>query len=282
MVLIRVAFITLLERKVLGFIQIRKGPNKVGVAGVFQPFADAIKLFSKELNSIKLFNYIIYWLCPVMSLMLILIFWFVYDFGKYDIIKFSIIYVIIISSLGVYVILFRGWASNSKYSILGAYRGVAQTVSYEVSFSFIVLRLFLISGGFSFFYIINYQNIYYFFGYIILIIVWLVVVVAEVNRSPFDFAEGERELVSGFNIEYGSGGFAILFMSEYGNIIFISYLTSLLFFRGRIRFLLLVSIFILWLRGTYVRFRYDNLMIMAWKVILPFRIYFFIIYFNII
>lgn len=151
-----------------------------------------------------------------------------------------------ISSLGVYIILFRGWASNSKYSILGAYRGVAQTISYEVGFSFVVLRLFLIRERYRFFYIVSYQNFYYFVvGYLMLFFVWLVVIVAEVNRSPFDFAEGERELVSGFNIEYGSGGFAILFISEYGNIIFIRYLRSLMYFGGNMLIILIISFFIL-------------------------------------
>lgn len=228
-----------------------------------------------------IFNYFIYWICPLIALLLILIFWIVEGFSVFDFFSYRIIYIIMISRLGVYIILFRGWSSNSKYSILGAYRGVAQTVSYEVRFSFIVLRIFLIRGRFRLIKILNYQlELMYFFGYFLLGLVWLIVIVAEVNRSPFDFAEGERELVSGFNVEYGSGGFAILFISEYGNIIFIRYLSSYIFFRGNFFIIIFIVRYILWIRGTYVRFRYDNLIIMAWKVILPFRIFMFIIIVN--
>jgi len=148
-------------------------------------------------------------------------------------VKYSLVFIIIISRLSVYVILGRGWASNSKYALLGAYRGVAQTISYEVGFSFILLRILIFIRSYSFRQIIGFQQYFFLFFFLWnMFIVWLVTILAETNRTPFDFAEGESELVSGFNVEYGAGGFALLFMAEYGNIIFIRYFTSILFFGG--------------------------------------------------
>jgi len=285
-VLLRVAFVTLLERKILGYIQLRKGPNKVGFIGIFQPFADAVKLFSKENNFLIFYNKLIYYISPIISLILILCFWLVFPWNSSRILIYDFIYILVISSIRVYVILGGGWASNSKYSLLGAYRGVAQTISYEVRFSFILLRVLILRGRFNLTLLIDFQwNTWNFFGLWNLFILWLVTILAETNRAPFDFAEGESELVSGFNVEYGGGGFAILFIAEYGNIIFICLITVVIFFGslGVLRLNLgLFIFFFLWVRGTFVRFRYDFLIILAWKIILPYRIMLLIIIINLV
>lgn len=276
-VLVRVAFVTLLERKILGYVQIRKGPNKVGFIGVLQPFADAVKLFSKENNFLVWYNIIIYYMSPILALILIILFWIVFPWESCWGRRYEFLLILLISRLGVYVILGAGWASNSKYALLGAYRGVAQTISYEVGFSFILLGVLLLSGGYYVRLLLKAQEGFlFFFGLWNLLILWLVTILAETNRTPFDFSEGESELVSGFNVEYGGGGFALLFMAEYGNIIFIRAITRVIFFGGVGSFcwkLICVVVFYLWLRGTLARFRYDNLMILAWKVVLPFRIF---------
>lgn len=227
------AFVTLLERKILGYVQARKGPNKVGVIGLLQPFADAVKLFNKENNFLIWYNFFLYHLAPVFSLVFMLLFWLVFPWDSIMGINYEFLAVIVISGLGVYVILAGGWASNSKYALLGAYRGVAQTISYEVGFSFILLGVLIIRGSYGVGDVLLSQEISPFvFGLLTLFIVWLVTILAETNRTPFDFAEGESELVSGFNVEYGGGGFAILFIAEYGNIIFIRLITSVLFMGG--------------------------------------------------
>ena len=286
MVLLRVAFITLLERKVLGYIQLRKGPNKVGFYGLFQPFSDAIKLFTKEMEDLLIYNWLIHVLAPGLGLFLILLFWCCLPWMGELLTKQDLIYVMAISRIGLYVILFSGWSSNRKYRLIGSYRGVAQTISYEVRLSFIILSLVILVGGFSLVELINFQETYIIlFGYYVLFFLWLVTILAETNRTPFDFSEGESELVSGFNVEYGAGGFAVLFIAEYGNIIFISCLTSIIFFGG-VGFINLLSIIIiiifLWVRGTLARFRYDNLIIIAWRVILPFSLMYFILMFIIV
>uniref|UniRef100_UPI0030E20B41 NADH dehydrogenase subunit 1 n=1 Tax=Poecilochirus davydovae TaxID=3128885 RepID=UPI0030E20B41 len=275
-VLVSVAFVTLLERKILGYIQVRKGPNKVGFMGILQPFADAVKLFTKENNFLIWYNSIMYYMVPVVSLLLMLLFWVVFPWESDLGVGYELMAVLVISSLGVYVILGGGWASNSKYALLGAYRGVAQTISYEVGFSFILLGVLIFSSSYNLIDLsLPQEKLVFFVGLWNLFMLWLVTVLAETNRTPFDFAEGESELVSGFNIEYGGGGFAILFMAEYGNIIFMSMLTSVMFFGGvgvMCWKMMLVVIFYLWIRGTLARFRYDNLMMLAWKTILPYSI----------
>lgn len=272
-VLISVAFITLLERKILGYIQNRKGPNKVGLIGIFQPFADAVKLFFKERGIILIFNIILYWITPCVGLILILLYWILYIWVDGGVMNYRIIWVLCVSRLSVYVILISGWRSNRKYRLIGRYRGVAQTVSYEVRITFIFLSLVGLRMRYRIIIIKEEQEyMWNFFGLLILALMWLLRIVAEVNRTPFDLSEGESELVSGFNVEYGSGLFALLFMAEYGNIIFIRFLTSLIFFKFRILIIIIIMYVILWLRGTLPRFRYDKLMIMAWKIILPCRI----------
>nr|YP_010937267.1 NADH dehydrogenase subunit 1 [Ixodes loricatus]WKW95224.1 NADH dehydrogenase subunit 1 [Ixodes loricatus] len=273
-VLVSVAFFTLLERKILGYMHIRKGPNKVGISGLFQPFSDAIKLFSKEMNFMFYINMILYIFSSIISLVFMMLLWFLYKWDYNEIlVNYGLVFMLCISSLSVYVILFGGWSSNSKYALLGAYRGVAQVISYEVSFSFLLISLIFFSSSYNMNKVTYYQELWFIMlGFFYLFMIWMVTCFAETNRSPFDLSEGESELVSGFNIEYGSWNFAVLFMSEYGNIILVSLVTSYLFLGGvgiLYENVLLVMILFILIRGTLVRYRYDKLMMLAWKVILP-------------
>nr|QUB07175.1 NADH dehydrogenase subunit 1 [Sagra femorata] len=276
-VLVSVAFLTLLERKVLGYIQIRKGPNKVGFIGLLQPFSDAIKLFSKEQSNPYMSNYYLFYLSPVFNLFLSLLIWLTIPFFSVLLsFEFSILFFLCVSSLGVYTIMLSGWSSNSNYSLLGSLRSVAQVVSYEVSMALILLSYIFLVSGFSLFDFSKYQeNTWFLFCMIPLSFMFLVSGLAETNRTPFDFAEGESELVSGFNVEYSSGGFAMIFLAEYSNILFMSLLMVVLFLGGDLFYylfffkLVFISFFWLWVRGTLPRFRYDKLMYMAWKSYLP-------------
>nr|YP_010535687.1 NADH dehydrogenase subunit 1 [Alectorobius rioplatensis]UYB78599.1 NADH dehydrogenase subunit 1 [Alectorobius rioplatensis]UYB78612.1 NADH dehydrogenase subunit 1 [Alectorobius rioplatensis] len=274
MVLVSVAFFTLMERSILGYIHIRKGPNKVGYGGILQPFSDVIKLFGSEMNLMMFMNLFFYQLIPGLSLTLMLMFWVLFYWGVEQIsFEYGLIYFLCISSLGVYVILGGGWFSNSKYGLLGSFRGLAQVISYEVSLAMILMGSIFFISSYELGMIINFQEEFkLIWGFLGMFFMWIVSCLAETNRTPFDLSEGESELVSGFNIEYGSYGFAILFMSEYGNIIFMSMISSILFFGG-MGYLsvltLLIMYFFLLVRGTVVRYRYDMLMMMAWKVILP-------------
>nr|UEX92153.1 NADH dehydrogenase subunit 1 [Acidiella didymera] len=279
-VLVSVAFLTLLERKVLGYIQIRKGPNKVGLMGIPQPFCDAIKLFTKEQIYPFLSNYIFYFFSPVFSLFLSLIVWLcipllvkIYSFSL------GLLFFLCCISLGVYTVMVAGWSSNSNYALLGGLRAVAQTISYEVSMALILLSFVFLIGSYNILDFYYYQNFMWFI--IILLpmsLVWFCICLAETNRTPFDFAEGESELVSGFNVEYSSGGFALIFMAEYASILFMSMLFSVIFlgcdlfnFMFYVK-LIFISFMFIWVRGTLPRFRYDKLMYLAWKCFLPFSL----------
>nr|UNY33497.1 NADH dehydrogenase subunit 1 [Triops longicaudatus]WQM56364.1 NADH dehydrogenase subunit 1 [Triops longicaudatus] len=274
-VLVGVAFLTLFERKLLGYIQLRKGPNKLGLGGFLQPFADAIKLFTKEQTFPYMSNYLPYYLAPVISLSVSLLVWIALPWGFTFINSdLMVLFFLCCISMGVYTLMAAGWSSNSKYSLLGALRAVAQTVSYEVSLALILLSFILLISSFSLFNMVNYQS-YIWFLYIspILSLLWLVSCLAETNRTPFDFAEGESELVSGYNTEYSSGGFALIMLSEYTSILFMSALFVMMFMGGLttlfvLKFLLIVFIFV-WVRGTLPRMRYDKLMNLAWKSFLP-------------
>nr|YP_006576359.2 NADH dehydrogenase subunit 1 [Ixodes ricinus]AEM23577.2 NADH dehydrogenase subunit 1 [Ixodes ricinus] len=276
-VLVSVAFFTLLERKILGYVHIRKGPNKVGLWGIFQPLSDAVKLFSKEMNLMFYMNMFIYVLMSMFSLMLMMFLLFLFKW-KYNqiLIEYGLVFMLCVSSLSVYVILMGGWSSNSKYSLLGAYRGVAQVISYEVSFSMLLISIVFFSGSYSIDIVLEFQSFLNFNCWIYnLFFVWMVSCYAETNRSPFDLTEGESELVSGFNVEYGSWNFALLFMAEYGNIILFSLVTSYLFLGSSgimMIYMLIMMFFFILIRGTLVRYRYDKLMMLAWKVILPLSI----------
>nr|YP_011010354.1 NADH dehydrogenase subunit 1 [Metrocoris tigrinus]WPW46969.1 NADH dehydrogenase subunit 1 [Metrocoris tigrinus] len=286
MILVAVAFVTLLERSILGYIQLRKGPNKVGYMGILQPFSDGLKLFFKEQSYLYMSNFIIYYFSPVFMLMLSFSLWLLFPF-LFNVYSFSLgfLYFLCCTSLGVYGVLMCGWSSNSNYSLLGSLRSMAQTISYEVSMTMILLCLIIFVYEFDLIYFNFYQNyVWFLFFSFPLFFCWLASFLAEVNRSPFDFAEGESELVSGFNVEYSSGGFAFIFLSEYMNIIFMSTLTvifflgcdlmSLMFFIKMIMIIFLV----IWVRGTLPRFRYDKLMYLTWKVFLPISLNYFIFY----
>nr|QRV62569.1 NADH dehydrogenase subunit 1 [Nebrioporus airumlus] len=285
-VLIGVAFLTLLERKVLGYIQIRKGPNKVGFMGLPQPFSDAIKLFSKEQTFPLLSNYLMYYYSPIMSLFLSLLMWvsMPYLFGLFNF-NLSMLFFLCVTSLGVYTVMIAGWSSNSSYSLLGGMRAVAQTISYEVSLSLIFMSFMIMVGSFSLMDFYMYQEyIWLIFLSLPLTFIWFVSSLAETNRTPFDFAEGESELVSGFNIEYSSGGFALIFLSEYSSILFMSMLFSVIFLGSNLYSLLFylelvfISFMFIWVRGTLPRFRYDKLMYLAWKSFLPISLNYLVLY----
>nr|YP_010471489.1 NADH dehydrogenase subunit 1 [Thienemanniella nipponica]UVG40828.1 NADH dehydrogenase subunit 1 [Thienemanniella nipponica] len=279
-VMIGVAFLTLLERKLLGYIQIRKGPNKVGIFGVPQPFSDAIKLFTKEQTFPMMSNYLIYYFSPIFSLFLSLSAWLCIPyFLKLYSFNFGVLFFICCLSMGVYGVMIAGWSSNSNYALLGGLRAVAQTISYEVSLVLILLSVVFFSMSYNFF---NFHFFQEFLWFIFLLfpvsLVWFSTSLAETNRTPFDFAEGESELVSGFNVEYSSGGFALIFLAEYASILFMSMLFSLLFLGSNLFSfffyikLLFISFLFIWVRGTLPRFRYDKLMNLSWKMYLPFAL----------
>nr|ABB81916.1 NADH dehydrogenase subunit 1 [Timema californicum] len=279
-VLVGVAFLTLLERKVLGYIQIRKGPNKVGYVGIPQPFSDAIKLFTKESSSPLMSNYLPFYLSPIFNLFLSLLIWLVIPYlVNFFCFNLGLLFILCCFSMGVYTIMIAGWASNSNYSLLGGLRAVAQTISYEVSLGLILLSFVLLIGSFNLLDLYKYQ--FYIWFIMIMVPVSLVFIsscMAETNRTPFDFAESESELVSGFNVEYGGGSFALIFLAEYTSILFMCMLFCVFLLGGDVYSIMfylklaLMSFFFIWVRGTVPRFRYDKLMYLSWSVFLPFSI----------
>nr|YP_010272380.1 NADH dehydrogenase subunit 1 [Mimotettix multispinosus]UKE80377.1 NADH dehydrogenase subunit 1 [Mimotettix multispinosus] len=276
-VMVSVGFFTLLERSVLSYIQIRKGPNKVGFMGLLQPFSDGMKLFMKEqffpINS----NYMIYMICPMLGLVQSLFLWILFPY-YINCLEFELglMFFLCCSSLGVYGMMICGWSSNSLYSMLGCIRSVSQAISYEVSLSLILLCFFILIDSYSLLGISFLQgSIWFMFFSVPIFLCWLSCCMAESNRTPFDFSEGESELVSGFNIEYGGGGFALLFISEYSSIIFLCLMTCVIFMGSNFNSLLFYSklvfmcFFFIWVRATLPRYRYDKLMYLAWKCYLP-------------
>lgn len=268
---------TLIERKVLGYIQFRKGPNKVGYNGIIQPFRDAIKLFSKEQTHPFISNFNVYYLSPIVNLFLSLFLWLCIPFFSVNLsFNLSILFFLSISSLGVYSLILAGWSSNSSYSLLGSLRAVAQTISYEVRLALVLLSFLCLVFSLNLLDFVKFQ-VYLWFCFFIfpLCLILLVSGLAETNRTPFDFAEGESELVSGFNVEYRRGGFAIIFLAEYSRILFIRTFFCILFIGSDLMswfFFLKVgvlSFFWIWARGTLPRFRYDKLIYLAWKDYLP-------------
>nr|ATN41208.1 NADH dehydrogenase subunit 1 [Diptera sp. 74 LC-2017] len=281
-VMLSVAFLTLLERKVLGYIQIRKGPNKVGYFGILQPFCDAIKLFTKEQILPFLSNSIIYYFSPIFSLFMSLFVWLCMPFlVKLYSFNLGVLFFFCCMSIGVYMVMLAGWSSNSVYALLGSLRAIAQTISYEVALVLMLMSVLFIIGSFNLIYFDLYQkNIWFMILFFPLGMMWMISSLAETNRTPFDFAEGESELVSGFNVEYGAGGFALIFLAEYASILFMSMLFSLLFLGSQVWSIIfflklnLISFLFIWVRGALPRYRYDKLMNMAWKSYLPVVLYF--------
>ncbi len=276
--IVAIAFYTLIERKFLGYFQLRKGPNKVGLIGIPQPFADAIKLFTKEQVKPTIYNRIPFLIAPIIGLFLALIIWTIYPHDKQSFfILLGVLYFLCVSRMGVYRIFLAGWASNSKYALLGALRGVAQTISYEVRISLILLRALILLISLDFIYInINIKS-WLIVIFPPLIIIIIITILAETNRTPFDFAEGESELVSGFNVEYRRGLFAIIFIAEYTNILAIRIFIAVIIIGNSImlinlttliKIIIFATLFI-WVRATYPRIRYDNLINLTWKRFLP-------------
>ena len=277
------SFFTLLERKVLGYAQLRKGPNKVGVMGLLQPFSDALKLFSKELRVPNISNITPFLYAPILSLVLALVLWILYP-RRYSsfIFRFGVLIFFCVSSLRVYTTLAAGWTSNSKYALLGSLRGVAQTISYEVRIALILLSCLLVNIRLNIRDIYNYNIVGCFFLFSPLFYIWFTTTLAETNRTPFDFAEGESELVSGFNTEYRGVTFALIFIAEYINILFINLFSSIFFIwliGSRVLkdlflfiYCLIFSFIFIWVRGSFPRMRYDRLINLTWKGFLPFSL----------
>nr|UOU85044.1 NADH dehydrogenase subunit 1 [Silo pallipes] len=288
MVLVSVAFFTLLERKVLGYMQLRKGPSKVGFWGIIQPFSDAIKLFNKELIMPFMSNYLMFFFMPVFMMLMSLWMWVLMPY-LYMMFNFNLGFLFLLSclSVNVYFMIISGWSSNSNYSKLGSLRGMAQTISYEVSLALILLSLMILVSSFNLieFYLFQ-QNIWFIIFIIPLVLSMFSSMLAELNRAPFDFIEGESELVSGFNIEYSSGGFALIFLGEYSSIIFMSMLFVIFFLGGdlyNIFFylkLMILGFMFIWVRGTLPRYRYDKLMNLTWKFYLPISLNYLMFFFS--
>jgi NADH-quinone oxidoreductase subunit H len=312
--LIAVAFLTLIERKVLASTQRRIGPNVVGILGLLQPFADAAKLIAKEIILPLHSNIIFFGYAPIALFTLSLSTFLVLPFGRYSVladINLSILYIFAVSSLSVYSIIIAGWASNSRYAFLGALRAAAQLISYEVSLGLVLINVILIVGSFNLTDIVNFQEyIWLFIPLWPCMLLFLISALAETNRPPFDLPEAEGELVAGYNVEYSAMGFALFFIGEYANIIFLSSLSVILFFGGwlplpmvlvdifklivlpfylepvfslivTINFthisqafilafkIVLMLLFFVWVRASFPRYRYDQLMRLGWKVLLP-------------
>ncbi len=292
--LIAVAYLTLAERRVIGFMQLRKGPNVVGPFGMFQPFADALKLMAKETILPAGANKVVFLFAPMLTFILSLVAWAVIPFGEGLVIadiNVGILYLFAVSSLGVYGVIMAGWASNSKYAFLGALRSAAQMVSYEVSMGLVIISVLLCAGSLNLSAIVEAQrNMWFAVPLLPMFVVFFISTLAETNRAPFDLPEGESELVAGYFVEYSSMSFALFFLGEYANMILMSSMTVILFLGGWlppldiwplnmlpgplwfILKIMLVLFVFLWVRATTPRYRYDQLMRLGWKIFLPFSL----------
>lgn len=289
--LLSIAFLTLLERKVLSGIQRRRGPNLIGIYGLLQPISDGIKLFGKETIIPNFSNIFIFTLAPVLFFSLSLLSWTVIPFDAMIVIvdiELGIFYIFALSSLSTYGIIMSGWASNSKYAFLGSMRTVAQLISYEISIGLLIIPILLFTGSANISIIVEFQReIFFIFTFLPSFILFFISILAETNRIPFDLAEAESELVSGYNIEYSAIGFVFFFLGEYSNIILMSSLLVCLFLGGFLpiynthiltqipgwfwfSFKLIAILFLfIWIRASLPRYRYDQLMFLGWKLILP-------------
>nr|AFX67693.1 NADH dehydrogenase subunit 1 [Rhadinocentrus ornatus] len=283
-ILLAVALLTLVERKILGYMQLRKGPNVVGPYGLLQPVADGLKLFMKEPIRPSTSSPLIFLIAPLMALSLALTLWAPIPFPTpMADMALGLLFILAISSLTVYTILGSGWASNSKYALIGALRAVAQTISYEVSLGLLLLSAVILVGGFTLqTFSIAQEATWLILPAWPLAMMWYISTLAETNRAPFDLTEGESELVSGFNVEYAGGPFALFFLAEYANILLMNTLSSILFLGASLVSwapelstpLLMIkatilSVVFLWVRASFPRFRYDQLMHLTWKNFLP-------------
>jgi len=287
--LISVAYFTLVERKLMGSMQRRKGPNVVGFVGILQPLADGLKLFAKETILPSNANTTLFLLAPIITFVLSLLGWVVIPFSEKAVISdinIGVLYILAISSLSVYGIIIGGWSSNSKYAFLGALRSAAQMVSYEVSIGFIILSVVVCAGSFNLSEIVKVQTkVWFILPLLPMFIMFFISALAETNRHPFDLPEAEAELVSGYNVEYSAMGFALFFLGEYANMLIMSSISTILFLGGwqpLIKELFLIPgsfwlplkisslvVAFIWARAALPRYRYDQLMNIGWKVFLP-------------
>lgn len=285
--LIAVAFATLFERKVMAAMQKRRGPNVVGIVGLLQPLADGLKLVLKETIIPIVADKVIYAIAPIITFTISLVLWSVIAIGVNSVfasINSGVIFILAMSSIGVYGIILAGWASNSKYAFLGGLRSAAQMVSYEVALGLIILSIITYAGTVNIQEITeNQEKIWFVIPLLPGFLLAFISALAETNRPPFDLPEAEAELVSGYNVEYSSTGFALFFLGEYANIILMSVLLAIFFFGGIIKSKVLgalkgVSMLFsfIWVRATLPRFRYDQLMYLGWKVLLPFALLIYI------
>ncbi|MBT8065145.1 MAG: NADH-quinone oxidoreductase subunit NuoH, partial [Gammaproteobacteria bacterium] len=300
--ILAVAYYTYFERKVIGYMQIRRGPNRIGPLGLFQPFADVLKLLLKEIILPENANKFLFLLAPVLALAPAFAAWAVVPFDDWAVladIDAGLIYILAMSSLGVYGLIIAGWASNSKYAFLGALRSTAQMVSYEIAMGFALIGVLIMAGSLNLREIVLAQQggvlDWFWLPLLPLFAIYIISGVAETNRAPFDVAEGESEIVAGFHVEYSGSGFAVFFLAEYANMILISALTALMFTGGWLSpfenfpvlgdtflgegsilwFLAKTVVFMylfLWFRATFPRYRYDQIMRLGWKVFVPITI----------
>ena len=295
--MLTVAYYTLAERKVIGFMQVRIGPNRVGPRGLLQPIADALKLMFKEIILPTNANRFLFIIAPVLSITPALAAWAVIPFNETWVladIDASLLYILALTSFGVYGVIIAGWASNSKYALLGAMRSAAQMVSYEIAMGFALVGVLIAGGSLNLGDIVQAQSgsvLHWFWLPLFpLLMVYFISGIAETNRAPFDVAEGESEIVAGFHVEYSGMTFAVFFLAEYANMILIAALTSVMFFGGWLSpfqgipllgepslfwFLLKTAFFMfcfLWFRATFPRYRYDQIMRLGWKVFIPITI----------
>jgi NADH-quinone oxidoreductase subunit H len=301
-ILLCIAYLTLAERKIMGSMQQRFGPNSVGFFGLLQPLADGLKLLIKEAvipTNANTFSFIF---APILTFFISLVNWSVLPFSSFAFfanVNISLLFIFAVSGLAVYGVILSGWSSNSKYAFFGAIRSAAQMVSYEVSIGLILISALICVGSLNFIDIVLFQNyVFFFIPLMPLFIMFLISILAETNRAPFDLPEAESELVSGFNVEYSSMGFALFFLAEYGSIIAMSSLTVLIFLGGWLLvpiswlFLLdpfilalktsLILFFFIWVRASFPRYRVDQLMRLCWKIFLPLAFAFFILVFSVI